>query len=242
MAYGAFTVVTNISSMNKIVNVETSLLQNKYELKEMDIGEFKKIILKKVLPFYTKLYNIKNLGTFSVMTLNVGIMNIITFNINSFSKDLPQLTIDFMFILNQRKFIFEIYDFMINKEDEKYKNFLKEIEEIKENSNLKDMERANTWHYDYVSGDINKSGNVINDSQFLSILKEIMEAYLKYAEQAPELSDDDMQKKIKLYEEFTDNMAKNGGMAIDNFREGIGEEKTHEYLSKAFYGYSEYQK
>ena len=69
-----------------------------------------------------------------------------------------------------------------------------------------------------------------------------MEAYLKYAEHAPELSDDDMQKKIKLYEEFTDNMAKNGGMAIDNFREGIGEEKTHEYLSKAFYGYSEYQK
>ena len=132
------------------------------------------------------------------MTLNVGIMNIITFNINSFSKDLPQMTFDFMFILNQRKFIFEIYDFMINKEDEKYKNFLKEIEEIKENSNLKDMERANTWHYDYVSGDINKSGNVINDSQFLSILKEIMEAYLKYAEQAPELSDDDMQKKIKL--------------------------------------------
>jgi len=37
-------------------------------------------------------------------------------------------------------------------------------------------------------------------------------------------------------------MAKNGGMAIDNFIEGIGEEKTHEYLSKAFYGYSEYQK
>jgi len=80
-------------------------------------------------------------------------MNIITFNINSFSKDLPQMTFDFMFILNQRKFIFEIYDFVINKEDEKYKNFLKEIEEIKENSNLKDMERSNTWHYDYVSGD-----------------------------------------------------------------------------------------
>jgi len=54
MAYGAFTVVTNISSMNKIVNVETSLLQNKYELKEMDIGEFKKITLKK---YYLSIQN-----------------------------------------------------------------------------------------------------------------------------------------------------------------------------------------
>ena len=236
IAYGGFTVVTNSSSMNKMINMAISLFKNKYELKEVDIGEFKKIVLKKILPFYTKLYNIKNFGTFSILTLNIGIMNVITFNINSFCKDLPQLTFDFIFMLNKRMLIFEIYDFMINKEDEKYKIFLKEIEKIRDKpSNLKEMNQTKAWYYDYVSGEINKSGNVINDSQLLSILKEIIEAYFKYAEKVYELNDDDIKKKLKFYEEFTDNLVKRGGMAVDNFRKDIGEEKTHEFLSKAFF-------
>jgi len=243
VAYGGFTVVTNSSSMNKLINMATSMLKNKYELKELDAGEFKKIILKKILPFYTKIYNIKNFGTYSVLTLNIGIINVITFNINSFCKDLPQLTFDFIFMLNKRMLIFEIYDLVINKEDEKYKNFLKEIEEIRgKPSNLKEINRTKTWHYDYISGVINKSGNVMNDSQLLSIFKEIMEAYFKFAEKASELNDDDIKKKMKFYEEFTDNLVKRGGMAIDNFRKGIGEKKTHEYLSKVFYGHSGYKK
>ena len=138
IAYGGFTIITNSSTMNKMVNMTMSSLKDKYELKELDIGEFKKIIVKKILPFYTKLYTIKNLGTLSVMTLNIGIMNVITININSFSKDLPQMTLDFVCMLNKRILYFEIFDFMINKEEEKYKNFLKELKEINEkNSNLK---------------------------------------------------------------------------------------------------------
>ena len=243
IAYGGFTILTNSSSMNKMINMAISLLKNKFELKELDVGEFKKIVLKKMLPFYTKLYEIKNLGTVSVLTLNIGIMNVISFNINPFFKDLPQMALDFVSMLNKRIIICEIYDFMINKEDEKYKNFLKEIKEINgKHSNLKEATLSVSWYSSYLSGVIKKSGNVMNDNQFLSLLKEVLEAYIKYAEKVSELNDDDIKKKINYYQEFTDNLTKKGGIAINNFRKSIGEKKTHEFLSKAFYGHSHYQK
>jgi hypothetical protein len=243
IAYGGFTVITNTSSMNKTVNMAVSLLKNKYELKEVDVGEFKKIVLKKILPFYTKLYTIKNLGTLSVLTLNIGIMNVITLNLNSFCKDLPYISLNFIFMLNKRKIVFEIYDFMINKEDEKYKNFLKEIKEINEkNSNLKEATVRLSWNESFLSGIIHKRGNVMNDNQILTIMKEVIEAYIKYAEKVSELSDEDVKKKINYYKEFTDNLTKKGGVAINSFREGIGEEKTYEFLSKTFYGFSNFQK
>ena len=241
IAYGGFTIITNSSTMNKMVNMTMSSLKDKYELKELDIGEFKKIVVKKMLPFYTKLYTIKNLGTLSVMTLNIGIMNVITININSFSKDLPQMTLDIVCMLNKRILYFEIFDFMINKEEEKYKNFLKELKEINEkNSNLKKKNITPNWHHAYLSGVINKIGNVMNDNQLLTILKETIEAYIKYSEKLSDLNDDDKKKKIKFYEEFADNLVKKGGMAINNFIKSIGEKKTHEFLDKAFYGYSLY--
>ena len=47
---------------------------------------------------------------------------------------------------------------------------------------------------------------------------------------------------FKALKEFTDNLTKKGGVAINSFREGIGEEKTYEFLSKTFYGFSNFQK
>ena len=65
------------------------------------------------------------------MTLNLGAMQMITFNINPFEKDIPQMSIDYMIILNQRKILFEIYNLMIDSETDNYKEFLKKVEEIK---------------------------------------------------------------------------------------------------------------
>ena len=116
------------------------------------------------------------------------------------------------------------------------------VEIQKKHSNLKEATTSSSWYISYLSGTVKKSGNVLNDNQFLSILKEVIEVYIKYAEKVHELNDDDIQKKINYYKEFTDNLAKKGGVAINNFINGIGAEKTHEFLSKVFYGHFHYQK
>ena len=236
--YIGFTGITNTKSTNDMIDQGIAIVKKDYKLEELDIGEFKKVLVYKVLPFNSKVYSIDGLGILPVMTLNVGVMNMITFNINSYDKDLPQLTIDFTETLNKRKLYVEIYDLMINKDDKKYKDFLKKIEEInKKNSNLKDFSSTPSWHDEYLSGVIKKSGNVINEKQLLNIFKDVIQAYVDYAKEAPELSDDDKDKKYDLIKGFSDKLVEKGGVAINNFKKTLGDKKTKEFLGNVLYGY-----
>ena len=237
-SYVGYSSVTNTKSMNTMINEGLEIVKKDYKLEPLDIREFKKVLIYKVLPFNSKVYSIDGLGILPVMTLNVGLMNMFTFNINSYDKDLPQLTIDYTNTLNKRKLYVEIYDLMINKEDKKYKDFLKKIEDInKKNANLEDFTSKPSWHDDYLSGVIKKSGKPGNDAQFLQIFKDVIQAYVDYAKEAPELSEDNKDKKYDLIKGFSDTLAEKGGVAINNFKKSLGLEKTKEFLGSVLYGY-----
>ena len=237
-SYVGYTSVTNTKSMNTMINEGLEIVKKDYKLEPLDIGEFKKVLIYKVLPFNSKVYSVNGLGILPVMTLNVGLMDIFTFNINSYDKDLPQLTIDYTNTLNNRKLYVEVYDLMINKEDQKYKDFLKKIEDInKKNSNLKDFTSKPSWHDEYLSGTIKKSGKPGNDAQLLQIFKDVIQAYVDYAKEAPELSEDNKDKKYDLIKGFSDKLAEKGGVAINNFKKTLGLEKTKEFLGTVLYGY-----
>ena len=224
--------------MNTMINEGLAIVKKDYKLEELDIGEFKKVLIYKVLPFNSKVYSVDGLGILPVMTLNVGLMDMFTFNINSYDKDLPQLTIDYTNTLNKRKLYVEVYDLMINKDDQKYKDFLKKIEEINsKNSNLENFSSKASWHEDYLSGVIKKSGKPANDAQLLNIFKDVIQAYVDYAKKAPELSEADKDKKYDLIKGFSDTLAEKGGVAINNFKKTLGLEKTKEFLGSVLYGY-----
>jgi len=61
------------------------------------------------------------------MTLNLGIMQMISFNINPFEKDIPQLTFDWITMLSKRKILIEIYKLLVNSETKNYNEFLKKL-------------------------------------------------------------------------------------------------------------------
>ena len=241
LTYVGFTSITNISSINKLTNDITSIIKDKYELEEMDAGKYEKILLYKVLPFSSKVYKIKDLGTLCFLTLNTGVMEILSVNINAFTKDIPQLTIDFVSAFNSRTLLIEIYNLQVNKDNEYSQNFLKELDEIeKKYYNLKEAKASSSWYDEYLLKIIGKKGNVINDKYFLNIIKEIVEAYVVSTEKAPKISPDDQKKIVGLYKEFSNNLVEKGGVAINNFIKSLGKEKTAEFLSNVFYGYSQY--
>ena len=93
------------------------------------------------------------------MTMNLGIMQMLSFNINPFEKDIPQLTVDLIIMLNKRTILIEIYKLMINSETENYKEFLKKLEELKGNvADLKDFKSTEAlWRDKYYSGFIKKN-------------------------------------------------------------------------------------
>ena len=237
-AYLGYTTVTNTKSMNKMIEKGIEITKKEFPIEELEIGEFKKVLVYKVLPFKSKVYEADKLGILAVMTMNVGAMEMYTFNINPFYKDLPQLTIDYTITLNNRKLYVEIYDLMINKEAQNYKDFLKKIEDInKENADLKDFTSKESWHNEYLSGMIKKSGSVRDDDKLLKIFNDVMTAYIDYAKKAPELNETAQKKKYDLIKDFSDKLVEKGGVAINNFKKTLGDEKTNEFLGNVLYGY-----
>lgn len=236
--YVGYTSITNTKSINNMIDKGIKITKNSYPLEELDIGEFKKVLVYKVLPFNSKVYEVDGLGILAVMTMNLGVMEMYTFNINPYDKDLPQLTIDYTVTLNNRKLYVEIYDLMINKDEQNYKDFLKKIEEIYENnSDLKDFTSTESWHNECISRMIKKSGSVKDDDKLLKIFTDVMTAYIDYSLEAPELSENDKKKKYDLIKGFSDKLAEKGGAAINNFKKTLGDKKTNEFLGYVLYGY-----
>ena len=237
-AYLSYIVITNTKTKNAIVDEGISIFKKEYELEELDIGEFKTVYIYKILPFKSEEYYIKGLGVLSVMTLNLGAMQMITFNLNPFEKDIPQMAIDYMIILNQRKILFEIYNLMIDSENDNYKEFLKKVEEIKGNyTDLKDFSSNEDWRSKYFSDTIYKSGNPLNEGKLLNLFKDVLNAYIEYAKKEKDLDSEQKAKKVEAIKDFSDKLVENGGVAINNFKKSLGDEKTKEFLGKVLYGY-----
>ena len=60
VAYVGFTSYTNSSAMNTMIEKGTEIVKTDHELEEIDIGEFKTVMVYKILPFNSKVYNIRN--------------------------------------------------------------------------------------------------------------------------------------------------------------------------------------
>ena len=238
-AYLSYTVITNTKTKNNIIDEGISIIKKEYELEELDVGEFKTVYIYKVLPFKSKKYYIKRLGILSIMTLNLGVMQMFTFNINPFEKDIPQLTIEPIIMLNQRKFLIEIYKLMIDFETENYNEFLKKLKEIKGNyTDLKDFKPSEAlWRDKYFSNAIYKSGNSQNEDKLLNLFKDVLNVYIEYAKKEKDLDSEQKAKKVEVIKEFSDKLVENGGIAINNFKKTLGDEKTKEFLGKVLYGY-----
>lgn len=85
-SYIGYTSYNNTSTMNGLIEEMNNIIEKDYKLKELEIGEFKKILVYKILPFYSKVYQIEGLGIYSVLTLNVGIMQMLTINVKILMK------------------------------------------------------------------------------------------------------------------------------------------------------------
>ena len=238
VAYVGFTSYTNRSTMTNLIEQGKEIIQKEYELEQVDIGDFKKVMVYYILPFYSEVYKIDTLGIVSIMTMNVGMMEMLTFNINPYYKDLPQLTIEYMITFNTRKFYIDIYDFMINKEAEDYKDFIKKIEELNTKySVLDDITSDENWYDKYLAANVKKSGSILQDKKMMNIFSDIISYYIEYAKNAKELSQSDAKTKYDLTKDFCDKLVENGGVAINNFKKSLGDDKTKEFLGNVLYGY-----
>jgi hypothetical protein len=160
--------------MYKTIEEGMKIIQNKYSIKQLDIGDFKQMTIYGIISFYTKVYNIEGLGILSIMTVNLGVMQMFTFSINPYEKDLPQMSNDIIYMFNKRIFRIEFYNLMIDSQNSEYKSFINKIKEINNKySYFEDVEIKKNWYLDLLSALISKKEGTKYEQKFIELFIEV---------------------------------------------------------------------
>jgi hypothetical protein len=231
-----YTAIRNTIKMNKYIEEILSIFKNNFKLEELELGDAKKLIIKKILTFNSKVYHIEGLGFISIMKCNIGIMQMITVEINPYEKDLPQITCEFIYLFYKRTFLIRIYDFMLDKKSNKYLNYIKRINEINDkNPDLKKAIIKKNWYDSFVSATIKKTGTVKQENKIINMFKEVLEAYIEFAKESSLLSEEEKEKKYLIIKGFCEKFIEKGGIAVNFFKKNIGIEKTTVFLGKVIF-------
>ena len=231
-----YIVFRNTKLVYKSIEDIINLIKSKYSLKSIDIGEFKKLTAYGVISFNSEIYHIKDLGILSILTSNLGFMQLFTLQIVPFEKDLPLLTVDIMYMFNKRIFFIEIYDLMLDNKNAEYKSFLNQVEEVKKNfSEFENFKTKENWYTQLLSGLLSKKYTIKDEQKFVELLNKIITMFIEYSIKEKKI--ENLEKKVALVEGFGNKLVDKGGISTDMFKRLFGVDRTRKYLGNVLFGY-----
>ena len=228
----------NSEAKNRTLNDGLDIIKNFTKLEEVNIGEYKKIKIKKLFPFETTAYNIEDIGFISILSANYGFFQMFSFHLSPYKKDFPILIIDYMYIFGKRNIIFEVYNTTIDNNSTFLINFIDEFERIKKNnSDIKDWKIAPKWGDERVVINMKKEGNSSYDSRFTSLFSDVIYIYMKNIVKMTTLEGELKTKKATLIKEFSEKLAKNGGIINKIFKSDMDEDDVSKLFVNIFFGF-----
>jgi hypothetical protein len=214
---------------NKILK----LIEQRYTLKEKNVGEFK-TFKAKGMTFVCESYHANGLGHVSVMKAKgfFGLMKMDTLVIAPENKDLPLLSYDRIVALGNDNLIIELYDTM----GENRVN-LRLINSIKNKYSLlperfAEGEEPKHWYDDIrLPETTSKKGKKAHRISFDAYAVEYIYSYLSLAAEQC-----DAAEKRARTDVYVDGLLTQGGPATDVFKKELGEEKTQKILKTVLFG------
>ena len=233
----AFNASRNMKVMNRTLDLGMKTLSEYAEVTPVDAGGFSEIKMYGLLKFNVSQYDVKELGNLSVMTVNMGFMQMVSYVITPYDKNMPLLSMDFMYILGNRKAYAEFYDLVSDRESSEYISVLDHIKEFeKKYSSLEDIQTDPTWYDDLLTVVLHKAGKRADDEKIEAMFCDAIRSYMEKANELGELSAEEKAEKLALTQKYSDDLISKGGVSTDVFKNALGEEKTKEFFDKVFFG------
>jgi len=236
----AFTTIKakqNVKHMYILAETGLNEISKVYNLTPINTGDFKEIKIYGVMKFHVQQYDVENFGNLSVMTMNMGIMQMISFVLTPFQKDAPMLSMDFMYILGNRKTYTEYYNLTSDASTPKYTAFLRSLSMLKEKySSLEDIKMKPAWYDDLLTISLHKKANSKEDDKIKELFCDSVRQYISASKNLELLTDDEKAEKLEITQKYTDNLITKGGISTDVFKKVLGKARTKEFFDKAFFG------
>lgn len=227
----------NMKVMRNTISSGMQVLTDKAAITPADAGEFKEVKMYGLMKFDVDQYEVSEFGNLSVMTVNMGFMQMVSFVLTPYEKNMPLLSMDFMYILGNRKAYVEFYDLVPDKATPEYTAVMESIQEYADRfSDLDDVEATPAWYEELMTVVLHKGGKRADDARIEELFTEAVDTYISEAAAAGRLTKEEQTEKLELTQEFSDNLITKGGVSTDVFKKALGEEKTKEFFDKVFFG------
>ena len=235
--FTAFNASRNMKAMNRTIDSGMSTLREYAEVTPVDAGEFSQIKMYGLMKFNVSQYDVSGVGNLSVMTVNMGFMQMVSYVITPYEKNMPLLSMDFMYIMGKRKAYVEFYDLVPDKSTAEYSEVLASLKEFENKySSFEDISTDPAWYDELLTVVLHKAGKRADDDRIEEMFCDAVRCYMEKAKSAEELSPEAKAEKLAITQEYSDNLIAKGGVSTDVFKKALGEEKTKEFFDKVFFG------
>ena len=207
--------------MNDCIDAAMNELNKQYTITPIDTGDYKEMTIYGIMKFHVEQYNIKELGNLSIMRVNMGFMQMATLVITPHDKNMPLLSMDYMYILGNRKCYVEFYD-VVEQKDESYNSLMELLSGVeKKYDYLEDIETSTAWYEHLLTVTYYKGGNSDYDEDFKNMMIDSLSTYLSHSKELPKLSESQRSEKLRITLEYTDGLIEKGGVSTDVFKDSL---------------------
>ena len=199
--------------------------KSSYTLKQIDMGEYAHIS-KSGMHFSSRVYDAVDAGRLFLMKMKgfAGLMRMETVTFTPTHLDAPIFSADIVHAFGKTTLVLELYDTTLDKAD------FEALNKVKEAYTSIPVYDPGTHPYDSfrLPESDYKRGKGIKDTAE-SMAARYIDTYFECLRSCKRVDPDEKKKENAG---FTRCLFENGGMAVDQFKKMLGEEKTEEFLMK----------
>lgn len=228
----------NTKAMDAAVETALSILKEDYKLTPVDPGCFGTIKVYGAMKFLVEQYRVEGIGNLSVMRMKMGLplMTMATVVVTPFEKNLPLMSVDFIYMMGNRKAYIEFYD-LAAKKDENYLRHISRLAAISQRyAFLPACPPAPAWYDHLLTATAYRGGKAADDGQLIDLLSACVRGFAEMCADAPQLDETEQAEKRRITAEYVDTLVKQGGTSTNVFKKALGEETTREFFDKVFFG------
>ena len=226
----------NTSLMEKTISTTLDTFSQYYTLTPVDTGDFSHVNIMNMIEFDIQQYDVEGIGNLSIMKAE-GMAQMTTYVLSPYDKDLPLLSVDYMYNGDQRVSYVEYYDLTADKYSDEYQGLLNSFSGLYDTyQGLADTQPSAAWYDDLRTVGLFKTSDFRADDITSQMLFDSIQLTLEGAQNLHDLNAEEKAIKFDLVQGYADNLIDMGGIATNMFKMAMGADATREFFNSVFFG------
>lgn len=227
-----------IQAVERILGSALEKMQSAYTVTELDPGEKFREVRQPMGTFVIREYDVEGVGHLQAMSITDSpMMQMATWTLTPYFKNLPLLSMDFMFMGDKRMSIMEIYELAEDRADAAFRAQIGRYGKLfGELASLPDMPQKPNWYDEIRPVFASKMHTPAEDDMIFDTFMGVINIFIESEKELPLLEGDGKQAKYNVTKEYVEHLIEVGGGPTETWKAEMGKDFVDEFFHKVFFG------